>query len=131
MKLAEALLLQAAAEVSSQHPARFRTVAVDFDGVLAHVSGPFQYGRIGAPRPEGLKLLRMLIEEGFHVAILTARKETDLVAKWLADQGFPGLLVTNTKMPALVYLDDRALRVLEHSSADSLMQKIIKVVRQE
>ncbi len=129
MKLAEALLLQAAAEVSSRHPARFQTVALDFDGVLAHVANPFQWGQIGPPKQEGLKFLGMLIKEGFHVVIFTARKETDIVAKWLGEQGFPSLLVTNSKPIAIAYFDDRAFRVLENSKAVDMMKLVRKAVR--
>ncbi len=95
---------------ADKHPdSEWRTLCIDFDGVLCDSKGPYGWGHFGPPEPEGLKLLRMAIADGFYVTILTARKETDLVAQWLEKQGFPNMVVTNHKVPALAYVDDRAV----------------------
>lgn len=85
------------------------TVLIDFDGVLSESSGPFERGHFGPPIPEGLKLIRLCLQHGYQVVIFTARKETDLVANWLRQQGFPHMFVTNHKIPASSYVDDRAI----------------------
>lgn len=110
-------------------PARWKTVCVDFDGVLSHVSGPYTWGHIGAPREQGIKFLKMLRSEGYKVIILTARKETDLVEKWLAEQGVPGLIVTNHKPPAIAYVDDHALLWHDKQDAGKMMDLIRKASR--
>lgn len=105
-------------------PERHRTVCVDFDGVLAHVQGPYAHGYIGRPRVEGLKFLRMLLEEGFQPVILTARKETDLVATWLGAHGFKNMMVTNVKPPALMYVDDHGAHWKDKEKAEVMMRKV-------
>ena len=85
------------------------TVCLDFDGVLNKSEGPYQPAHFGPPIKEGLKLLKMCMAAGYSVVILTARKETDLVAGWFRDQGFPHMYVTNRKVPASSYVDDRAI----------------------
>lgn len=110
-------------------PDRQKTVCVDFDGVLTHVQGPYKWGHIGAPRPEGIKFLRMLLAANFKVVILTARKETDLVAKWLGEQGVPGLFVTNHKPPAIIYWDDHGSIWHDDQSAEEAMRITRKAAR--
>lgn len=107
-----------------QDPHHWRTVCVDFDGVLNDSSGPFKHGHFGPPIPEGMKLLKILIERGWTVVILTARKETDAVAGWLGSQGTPGLLVTNHKVPAQAYVDDRGVHWHQDQTAEEAMKEI-------
>jgi hypothetical protein len=111
------------------HPERRKTVCVDFDGVLAHVQGPYTHGYIGRPRVEGLKFLRMLLDEGFTPIILTARKETDLVATWLGTHGFKNMMVTNEKPPALMYVDDHARMWHDKQKAEDVMKDVRKASR--
>jgi hypothetical protein len=141
MKLASTLILAEAMERDQMFrpkdygqplvnsPQNQKTVCVDFDGVLTHVSGPYLWGHIGAVRPEGIKFLKMLQAEGFHVVILTARHETDMVAKWLAQQGVPGLMVTNHKISAIAYVDDHAALWHDAENANEMMQLIRKAAR--
>jgi hypothetical protein len=97
-------------EHSLTHPdSEDATVLIDFDGVLSESSGPYERGHFGPPIPEGIKLLRLCLQHNYNVVIFTARKETDLVANWLRDQGFPHMYVTNHKIPASSYVDDRAI----------------------
>lgn len=104
------LLQTLQAHAAWQHPdSMHKTVGVDFDGVLCQSEGPYEYGHFGPPISEGLKLVRLLMEEGYNVKIFTARKETDQVAVWLAKQGLQNMHVTNQKVPATAYVDDRAI----------------------
>lgn len=108
----------------SHAPENEQTVAIDFDGPLSKADGPYFRGHFGPPNQEGLKLLGMLIGMGYHVVIFTARKETDLVATWLKQQGFSNLVVTNTKPVAIAYVDDRAISFGDNSTADEILQHI-------
>lgn len=105
-------------------PSHRKIVCVDFDGVLSNSVGPYWPGHFGTPIEEGLHLLSMLMQGGYKVVILTARKETDLVALWLRDHGFPGMFVTNHKVPALMYVDDRALRAIDGFRAENIFDEI-------
>jgi hypothetical protein len=119
--------IRAMKERSITHPdSEDATVLLDFDGVLSESSGPFQRGHFGPPVPEGLKLLRLCLQHKYKVVIFTARKETDLVANWLRDQGFPHMYVTNHKIPASSYVDDRAI---PWSTKKSKADDAIKFVR--
>lgn len=124
MNLIETISFQK--DLGVTHPdAMFKTVLIDFDGVLSETSGPYVRAHFGPPIEEGLKLLRLCLQNGFSVAIFTARKETDLVAKWLNEQGFPNMMVTNHKIPASAYIDDRAIPWSSKTSkADDAMKYI-------
>ena len=109
------------------HQNRQDIVAIDFDGVLSQSKGPYSLGHFGPPIKKGLQLLRMVMRHGYRPVIFTARRETDLVANWLARLGFPGLMVTNHKVPAAAYIDDRAFSFdAEDSSVLDLFRKIEK-----
>lgn len=96
------------------HPYR---IAVDFDGVInSYVSGwtgPADLPDL--PVPGAIKWLEKMAE-CFEVIIFTTRaQDPDAAASirdWLLRHGYggPELLVTNVKVAALVYLDDRAIR---------------------
>lgn len=110
--------------------ARPNTLAVDFDGVIHAYTKGWHDGTIyDVPLPGALAGLRALMEE-YAVFIHTSRREED-VAAWLTGQGFTCrtgydgdfwnergvLLVTNRKLPAVAYLDDRAVRFTSWSQA--------------
>ncbi|GAQ52093.1 hypothetical protein [Streptomyces acidiscabies] len=99
------------------------TIAVDFDGVIHAYSRGWQDGTIyDPPMPGALDGLRALMEQD-AVFIFTTRPAID-VAMWLENHGFSTrfdfdgtfwndrgvLLVTNRKLAATAYLDDRAVR---------------------
>lgn len=111
---------------TTHHP---KTIAVDFDGVVHGYSKGWQDGTIYDPAlPGAIDALHTLMAS-YAVFIHTSRTPTD-VAAWLADYGFDTLvdvdgpkhpkrefwneqgtlLVTDRKLPALVYIDDRAIR---------------------
>ncbi len=102
------------------------TYGIDFDGVIHRYSKGWFDGTVyDEPMPGAIEGLRVLMQ---HAAVFvhTARSVLD-VAPWLVQQGFdvqvdyPGdptkfwtergvLLVTQRKLPAKAYLDDRAVK---------------------
>lgn len=99
------------------------TIGIDFDGVIHAYSKGWHDGTIyDQPIPGALIALRNLMTE-HAVFIFTSRNVTH-VAAWMIERGFTcqsgytgkfwntrgTLLVTNRKIPASVYLDDRAVR---------------------
>ncbi|MDX3019889.1 hypothetical protein [Streptomyces acidiscabies] len=106
------------------------TIAVDFDGVIHTYSRGWQDGTIyDPPMPGALDGLRALMEQD-AVFIFTTRPAID-VAMWLENHGFSTrfdfdgtfwndrgvLLVTNRKLAATAYLDDRAVRFINWEQA--------------
>lgn len=99
------------------------TVAVDFDGVIHRYSRGWHDGSIyDDPMPGALEGLRVLMEQD-AVFVHTSRDATQ-VGTWLKQHDFDVvldeatqfwdvrgmLLVTNRKLAALCYIDDRAIR---------------------
>lgn len=127
MNLSNTLTLYAAAELRRpllHEPDRQKTVCVDFDGVLSASDGPYHPSHFGPPLDRGLRLLRELLDKGYHVVILTARKETDLVALWLSHHGFPNMFVTNHKVAAVAYIDDRAISFADDSNVEDILKYV-------
>lgn len=111
------------------------TIAVDFDGVIHAYSRGWADGTIyDPPVPGALDGLRALMDRD-AVFVFTSRS-TEQVADWLFERGEfnitwepPGesicefwndrerLLVTNRKLPATHYLDDRAVRFTDWAQA--------------
>jgi hypothetical protein len=104
--------------------ARVDTVAVDFDGVIHAYTQGWQDGTIyDPPVPGALDSLHHLMDT-YAVFIHTTR-EPHQVADWLNQRGIPAtpltppgafwnergrVLVTNRKLGAVAYIDDRAIR---------------------
>jgi hypothetical protein len=95
------------------------TIAVDFDGVLHSYTTPWLSADMipDPPVPGAIEWLNEITKR-LTVVIHTTRGKDgspfgrDAVQEWLRANGYvgPELLVTDHKIPALVYLDDRALR---------------------
>lgn len=109
-----------------------RTIAVDFDGVIHRYSKGWDDGTIYDPPVQGaLGALHVLMKE--HPVFVFTSRNTDQVSEWLRENGFEAqpddgrfkhdltwdgsfwntmgtILVTNQKLAASVYIDDRALR---------------------
>ena len=98
------------------------TVAVDFDGVLHSYTSPWVNAETipDPPVPGAIEWLREIVKD-FQVIIFTTRGKTDAgraaVIAWLLKHGLHEAMaggvsfpVTAEKPPALVYLDDRAIR---------------------
>jgi hypothetical protein len=106
------------------------TIAVDFDGVIHAYSKGWSDGSIyDPPLPGAIDGLRALMRR-YAVVVFTTRSPVP-VARWLQEQApdldvrvdVPGdpdppefwddqakVLVTNRKLPAVAYIDDRAVR---------------------
>ena len=107
-----------------------KTVAVDFDGVIHGYSKGWANGTIyDPPTPGALKALRELMTQ-YAVFIFTSR-DASQVRAWLEQYLFKTaeddgqtfwnrhgvLLVTSRKLPAAVYIDDRAIRFTDWTQA--------------
>jgi hypothetical protein len=110
-----------------------RTVAVDFDGVIHRYSRGWQDGTIYDEPIEGaFSALHMLMAD-FAVFVHTTRN-AHRVADWIeARSAIPcavqvnldmefwnvkgELLVTNRKLPAVAYIDDRGIRFSDWNQA--------------
>jgi hypothetical protein len=103
---------------------RTPTVAVDFDGVIHRYGRGWQDGTIyDVPMPGAIDGLKRL-QERYAVFVFTSR-EVEQVVPWMTALGldvvadgppYPQfwnsreqILVTNRKLPAVAYVDDRAV----------------------
>lgn len=95
------------------------SIAVDFDGVVHSYRSPFTENAAIDPPTTGAIEWLTLMAQHFNIIIHTTRGKNAegqyLVRRYLLDHGLSGeivdwLDVTNVKHPALIYLDDRALR---------------------
>lgn len=99
----------------SWHSRPGQTVALDFDGVLhSYVSGWTGVVPTDPPVPGAAAFCRDLLAAGYKVAVVSTRCRNDggvaAVADWLVKHGFPlGMFVTCEKVPAVAYVDDRAV----------------------
>jgi hypothetical protein len=94
-----------------------RTIAVDFDGVIAEYDGWQGRGVLGAPRADVVETLRTLHSEGWKIVIHTTRGEEE-IREYLAQHRVVHDEVNcnsdyktgGMKPVADVYWDDRAVR---------------------
>ncbi|MCM8548931.1 hypothetical protein [Streptomyces sp. STCH 565 A] len=99
------------------------TIAVDFDGVIHAYSKGWHDGTIyDPPMPGALDGLRQLMKQ--HAVFVLTTRDISQVGSWLLERDFSvrlghdgpfwnergRLLVTNRKLAATAYLDDRAVR---------------------
>lgn len=93
-----------------------KTIAVDFDGVIAEYDGWKGFGILGMPRRDVLAALRTLHAEGWKIIIHTTRGEEE-ISGYLIEHGIPHHEINRNsdyrtlggKPVADVYWDDRAL----------------------
>jgi len=87
------------------------TLAIDFDGVIHKYSKGYYDGTIYDEPMEGaIETLKCLSEE-YNLVIFTARPNKEDIKGWLEKYGFDiDIEVTDKKIPAQVYIDDRGLR---------------------
>lgn len=105
-------------------PLAGKTVALDFDGVIhSYRSGWTGPVPLDPPEPGALEFVNALLDQGAKVVIVTTRAaelEGQLgTTDWLRYHGFPTgqLRVTNEKVPAIAYVDDRAVAYPAQSGA--------------
>jgi hypothetical protein len=97
---------------------RNKKILIDFDNTLHDAKDGFKDGELyGKPMKDSVEMIKKLIENGFEPIVFTARDVTnletiDLIDKWLKDNGYPAMFITNKKIPALAYIDDRAIRFI-------------------
>lgn len=84
-----------------------KIICVDFDGVLNEYNG-YEGGRLGEPLSGSQDFIKELRKK-YKVVILTSRPKEQVI-NWLSDNGFPSMVVTNHKVPAVAYIGDRAIR---------------------
>lgn len=85
--------------------------ALDFDGTLAEFAfAGYRQGEFGAPLPGAVAACARLAER-FDLAIVTARPPEDHagILAWCKRHGIRVSAVTNIKIVAAVYIDDRAV----------------------
>lgn len=86
-----------------------KTVCLDFDGVLNDYRGWTTEDDLGAPRPGAQAFVAALRARGWELVIVSTR-DPGRVQAWLRANGFAETHAQREKPPAVVYLDDRALR---------------------
>jgi hypothetical protein len=123
------------------------TVAVDFDGVIHMYSRGWGDGTVyDDPMPGAFETIRMLQDTGIAVYVFTSRNVEQVVEWWkkntsiaviaddeVQENGGPVqfwnetsvVLVSNRKLPAVAYLDDRAVVFESWSTA---LRQIMKLV---
>jgi hypothetical protein len=96
-------------------------IGVDLDGTLAEADSWRGFEHIGKPVPNMVKRVKIWIEMGYRVKIVTARAEKpDLaippILDWLENNGLPKLEVTNAKDMDMIELwDDRCVQVVPNT----------------
>jgi trehalose-6-phosphatase len=96
--------------------AKKNTIAIDFDGVIHRYSLGWQ-GMDNAydpPMDGAAEALRSLAETGHRIVVFSSR-DTTVIQNWLKKYALEQYVaeVTNTKIPARVYIDDRAYRFVD------------------
>lgn len=91
-----------------------KTLCVDFDGVIhAYTKGYHDKTAYDVPMPGAYESLLKLKGQGYRIVIFSARDAQE-IKQWLTLHwcGTPleNLEVTNIKIPAIAYVDDRAIR---------------------
>jgi hypothetical protein len=102
-----------------------KTAAIDFDGVIHEYVTPFiDPGVISdGPVSGAFNFLAELINDGWTVVIVSSRARqrrgrrairkwlrNKWLRKWCLGDAIPRLKITDRKVPAMFYLDDRAIR---------------------
>lgn len=91
-----------------------KRIAIDLDGVLVDGKGIPRKPDLNdyKPKKNAVKAIRFLKSLGYECFILTARGEHEFkdINNWLEKYEFPKMEVTNRKMNAVAYIDDRAIR---------------------
>ena len=93
---------------------RFRKkVIVDFDGVLHAYKTPWTCPEEihDGPAKGALEAVQSYIDAGFEVVVMSSRARTlggeSAICRWLSENGFPTLRVTDVKEGGVLYIDDR------------------------
>jgi hypothetical protein len=96
-------------------------IGVDLDGTLCETETWQGFEHIGKPVPLMLKRVKIWLEMGYKVKIVTARaaeseQAIPPIKAWLRKQGLPDLEVTNGKDMDMIELwDDRCVQVIPNT----------------
>ena len=87
-----------------------RRICIDLNGVLDTYHGWQGAVTWHPPRPGARQFLHALRERGFEIVVLSTREPAD-AARWLREHDLFDLvdLVTDRKVSAHAYIDDRAI----------------------
>lgn len=104
-----------------------QTVVIDFDGcVHSYTSGWKGIDVIPDPPVEGIREAIINIRKKYKVVIVSSRTSCPqgiiAVNKWLEKYDIEVDDISDTKPPAIVYVDDRAIKF--DGNSDSLLDKI-------
>jgi hypothetical protein len=92
-------------------------ICIDFDDVIHSYDGGWEPGHAKSYIPggsvPGAKEAIALLREDYEVVVLSSRADTAVgqraIARWLKEHGIEVDHITDRKVPAIVYVDDRAL----------------------
>ena len=106
-----------------------KTIALDFDGVLHTYESGWNGPMPKDPPVKGSQeFVQKLIDKKYEVVIFSTRANTkkgkEGIEKWLKENNFPKLKVTNKKAHAEVYVDDRAINF--KGNFKNILEKIEK-----
>jgi hypothetical protein len=97
-----------------------KTIAIDFDGVINSYTSGWTEGRLpDPPNPGALDFIREMRRTNHEVVIFSSRAKNGRavaqIKRWLESFGLEAthtqaIRITNRKPPAVIYLDDRAVR---------------------
>jgi hydroxymethylpyrimidine pyrophosphatase-like HAD family hydrolase len=113
-----------------------KTVAFDFDGVIAEYDGWKGVDVFGSPNLEVIKAMQKLARKGYHIIIWTTRNETLALRLYLAKHNVSYSSInstshnppyTSTKPIYHVFVDDRAVGY-RGQKADKLIRTIEYVI---
>jgi len=111
-------------------------IMIDFDGVIYDYDGWNDGKLINGPIPVAIELIKDLKNDGFEIVIFTSRASEngnqnptseELINDmkiWLKKYDIPYDYITSEKLPALVYIDDRALNFTKNLNIRNIKQKI-------
>jgi hypothetical protein len=92
-----------------------RTIAIDFDGVIHKYSRGWQglYNAYDVPNDYAIQSIKLLKKRGFKLVVFSSR-DIETIKKWLVKYNLYEYFdeITNTKIPAKVYIDDKCYRFL-------------------
>ena len=107
------------------------TLAVDFDGTIAHYRGYAGRGVFLDPLPGAADAIRRLKTQGWDIVVFTCRTEEDELRAYLNAHDIPFDAINVGMDPAMecsgkvyadIYLDDRAVTFHDWTSAPDAVQ---------
>ena len=90
-----------------------KTIVFDFDGVIHRYSKGWQDGSIYDEPVDGIKEVISKLHNEYNIVIVSSRckeqKSKEEMIRWLDKYNIEYDSLTNIKVPAIVYIDDRAI----------------------